>query len=94
MFCLHTPWLSKPLCSRYVLAEFKTLRLPVRVGEVVTGATWRWAHGLFRQNEYEVLGAWPPQASHEQVARDLHERGVERVVRKNRRLLAKLRLGA
>ncbi|MBV8035527.1 hypothetical protein [Roseateles sp.] len=80
MICPHTPWLSKPLCCRYVFAGFKTLRLPVRVGDVVTDATWRWALGLFRQDEYEVLGAWPPQSTHEQVARDLHARGVERIV--------------
>lgn len=71
--------LSKPLCCRYVLAEFKTLRLPVRDGAEVREMSWRWALGLFKTDEYEVLGAWPMEATSADVAHDLRKRGVERL---------------
>lgn len=74
----HTArWLSRPLCVRYVLAEFKTLRLPVRDGAEVRDVSWRWALGLFKPDEYEVLGAWPVGATSADVAHELHQRGVE-----------------
>jgi hypothetical protein len=70
-------WLSKPLCCRYAFAEFKTLRLPVRDGDAVREVAWRWALGLFKQDEYEVLSAWPAQAPPADVADELHKRGIE-----------------
>ncbi|MEO6279863.1 hypothetical protein [Roseateles sp.] len=70
-------WLSRPLCCRYVLAEFKTLRLPIRDGAEVLDMSWRWALGLFKPGEYEVLGAWPAGAPSVDVAHDLHQRGLE-----------------
>lgn len=76
---LTARWLSRPLCVRYVLAEFKILRLPVRDGSEVREMSWRWALGLFKPDQYEVLGAWPPEARSADVARDLHQRGVEHV---------------
>ncbi|MEO6277363.1 hypothetical protein [Roseateles sp.] len=72
-------WLSKPLCCRYVLAEFKTLRLPVRDGAEVRDMSWRWALGLFKPGQYEVLGAWPAGAASVDVAHDLHQRGIEQL---------------
>ncbi|MEO6280895.1 MAG: hypothetical protein ABIP59_24150 [Roseateles sp.] len=60
-----------------MLAEFKTLRLPVRDGAEVREMSWRWALGLFKPGEYEVLGAWPAEAPSTAVAYDLHQRGVE-----------------
>lgn len=75
----QTPWFSKPLCCRYVLAEFKTLPLPVRDGDAVKDISWRWALGLFKQDEYEVLGAWPARVSLALVALDLHVRGIEHI---------------
>ncbi len=74
---LTARWLSRPLCVRYVLADFKTIRLPVRDGAKVRDLSWRWALGLFKPGEYEVLGAWPVAASSVDVAHDLHQRGVE-----------------
>lgn len=70
-------WLGRPLCRRYVFAKFKTLQLPVRDGDAVKHLAWRWALGQFKQNEYEILGAWPACAALAYVARDLHKRGVE-----------------
>lgn len=72
-------WLSKPLCSRYVFAEFKTLHLPVRDGDAVEDIPWRWALGLFKQNQFEVLGAWSAHALPAHVAQDLHDRGIEHI---------------
>lgn len=76
---MKNTWLSKPLCSRYVFAEFKTLRLPVRDGDAVKDLPLRWALGLFKQNQYEVLGAWSTQVWPAHVAEDLHERGIEHI---------------
>ena len=70
-------WRSKPLCSRYVVAEFRTVSLPVRDGDAVKRVHWRWALGLFRQDQYEVLGAWPAHDSPAHVVHELHERGIE-----------------
>jgi hypothetical protein len=72
-------WLTKSLCCRYVFAEFKTLHLPVRDGEAVKQTPWRWALGLFKPDEYELLGAWPAQVPLPAIANELHDRGIERV---------------
>lgn len=72
-------WLSRPLCCSYAFAEFRTLRLPVRDGDAVKDIHWRWALGLFKQDEYEVLGAWPAQVVPALVAQDLQERGIEHI---------------
>lgn len=71
--------LEKPLCSRYAFAEFKILVLPVNDDGAVRDVAWRWALGLYKPGAYELLGAWPSQASHEYVSCNLHERGVERI---------------
>lgn len=73
----HAAQRSRALCGRYVFAEFRTLHLPVRDGDAVRCAPWRWALGLFRRDQYEVLGAWPAQDSPALVVHDLHERGIE-----------------
>jgi hypothetical protein len=71
---------SKPLCCRYIFAGFKTLHLPVRDGD---GADkhipWRWALGLFMQDQYELLGAWSAQVPALSVAHELHDRGIEHI---------------
>jgi len=72
-------WLGKLLCCRYVFAEFRTLHLPVRNGDAVKQIPWRWALGLFKPNEYELLGAWPAQVPLPAIANELHDRGMERV---------------
>lgn len=72
-------WVNRPLCSRYVQAEFKVLSLPVGGGEAARGVPWYWALGLFAQDQYEVLGAWPAQSFPEQVARELRNRGIENI---------------
>ncbi len=74
-----TRWLSKPLCCRYAFAEFKTLFLPVSDDASVKVVHWCWALGLFKQDEYEVLGVWPSHAAFGRIAQDLRERGVERI---------------
>jgi hypothetical protein len=71
-------WLTRPLCCRYVLAEFKSLHLPVRDGDAVhQQIPWRWALGLFKPDEYEILGAWPDQVPLSAIANELHDRGME-----------------
>ncbi|CAM4160305.1 hypothetical protein [Roseateles saccharophilus] len=72
-------WMRRPLCRRYVCAEFKTLHLPVRDGDTVRRVGWRWALGLFKQGQYEVLGVWPAQLAPGLVAEDLHDRGIEQI---------------
>jgi hypothetical protein len=72
-------WPTKPLCCRYVLAEFKTLDLPVRRDGVVEQSCWRWALGLFKGDQYELLGAWSAQVPALSVAHELHERGIEHI---------------
>ncbi|MFG6433550.1 hypothetical protein [Roseateles sp. LYH14W] len=72
--------LSKPLCCRYVLAEFKTLTLPVRRDGVVEQSRWRWALGLFKGDQYELLGAWSAQVPALSVAHELHDRGIEHIM--------------
>ena len=74
---MANPWLTKPLCCRYVLAEFKTLALPVRRDGVVEQSRWRWALGLFKGDQYELLGAWSSQVPAQSVAHELHDRGIE-----------------
>lgn len=76
---MQNAWLHKLLCSRYTFAEFKTLQLPIRNGDMVKRVAWRWALGLFRRGEYEVLGAWAAELPPAQVVRDLHERGLEQI---------------
>lgn len=76
---MKNTWLSKPLCGRYVFADFKTLHLRVRDGDASKDISWRWALGLFKQGEYEILGAWSAQAAPGEVAQDLHDRGIERI---------------
>lgn len=70
-------WFTKSLCCRYVFAEFKTLHLPVRDGDAVKQIPWRWALGLFKPDEYELLGAWPAQVLLPAIANELHDRGME-----------------
>ncbi|MFG6431861.1 hypothetical protein [Roseateles sp. LYH14W] len=72
-------WRGKSLCCRYVLAEFKTLALPVRRGDVVEHSRWRWALGLFKGDQYELLGAWSAQVPALSVAHELHDRGIEHI---------------
>lgn len=72
-------WLAKPLCCRYVLAEFKTLALPVRRDGAVEHSSWRWALGLFKGDQYELLGAWSAQVPALSVAHELHDRGIEHI---------------
>lgn len=74
-----TRWLSKPLCRRYAFAEFNTLCLPVSDNASVKDLHWRWALGLSKQDEYEVLGVWPSHEAFGRIAQDLRERGVERI---------------
>jgi len=76
---MQTTWLGKPLCSRYAFAAFKTLRLPVSNGDAVKDIGWQWALGLFRRHEYEVLGAWPVEATQAYATLDLHKRGAEHI---------------
>lgn len=73
----HSAWFTKPLCCRYVLAEFKTLALPVRRDGVDEQSRWRWALGLFKGDQYELLGAWSAQVPALSVAHELHDRGIE-----------------
>ena len=71
---------SKPLCCRYVFAGFKTLHLPVRDGDgAAKHIPWRWALGLFKQDQYELLGAWSAQVPTVSVAHELHDRGIEHI---------------
>ena len=72
-------WLCKPLCRRYLLAEFNVVYLPINSGSATEQSHWRWALGTFRQAEYEVLGAWPQQVPLAVVLDELHERGIERI---------------
>lgn len=74
-----TDSLSKPLCGKYVFVGFKTLRLPIHDGDAVKHVLWRWALGLFKQKQYEILGAWPAQVALARVTQDLHERGIEQM---------------
>lgn len=76
---MASKWLTKPLCCKYVLAEFKTLALPVRRGDVVEQSRWRWALGLFKEDQYELLGAWSAQVPALSVAHELHDRGIEQI---------------
>lgn len=75
----QSAWLSKPLCCRYLLAEFNVVCLPVNSGSAIEQTHWRWALGTFRQAEYELLGAWPQQVPLSAVLDELHERGIERI---------------
>ncbi|MFG6429805.1 hypothetical protein [Roseateles sp. LYH14W] len=75
----HSAWFTKPLCCRYVLAEFKTLALPVQRDGVVEQPRWRWALGLFKGDQYELLGAWSAQVPALSVAQELHDRGIEHI---------------
>lgn len=75
----QSAWLSKPLCCRYLLAEFNVLRLPVKSGSAIKQSHWRWALGTFRQAEYELLGAWPRQVPLPAVLDELRDRGIERM---------------
>jgi hypothetical protein len=72
-------WLSRALCLRYVLAEFRTQHLPVRDGSQVKQASWRWALGMAKQAEHELLGAWPLQMPLPAVLDELHDRGIEHI---------------
>jgi len=72
-------WFTKPLCCRYVLAEFKNLALPVRRDGVVEQSRWRWALGLFKGDQCELLGAWSAQVPALSVAHELHDRGIEHI---------------
>lgn len=72
-------WASKVLCCRYVLVAFKTVSIPVSLGDSVARLPWRWAFGLFRRDEYEIVGVWPARLSAAQVARDMEERGLVRI---------------
>ena len=72
-------WTNRPLCCRYLFAQFKYLRLHVRSGDAVQHADWYWALGLFVPDKLEVLGAWPIEVAARQIAEDLHDRGIERI---------------
>lgn len=73
-------WRGRPLCCSYILAEFKTVHLPIREADGVRQVPWRCAIGLFRKGEYEVLGAWPAEFALAQICDDLHQRGTERIM--------------
>ena len=73
----HAVPLSRSLCRRYVFAEFRFLSVPICDGDALTSAHWRWALGVFRRDQFEVLGAWPAHHPLWRVVRDLHERGLE-----------------
>jgi hypothetical protein len=72
-------WLSRALCLRYVLTDFRTQHLPVRDGRQVKQVPWRWALGTFRQAEYELLGAWPLELPLPAVLDELNDRGIEHI---------------
>jgi hypothetical protein len=76
----HSAWFTKPLCCRYIFAGFKTLHLPVRDGDgAAKHIPWRWALGLFKGDQYELLGAWSAQVPALSVAHELHDRGIEQI---------------
>jgi hypothetical protein len=61
------------------LTDFRTLHLPVRDGSQVKHVPWRWALGMFKQAEYELLGAWPLHVPLPAVLDELHDRGIEQI---------------
>ena len=75
----HAVGPAKLLCRRYVSANFRALDVLVRDGNTVKAVSWLWALGMFREDQYEVLGAWPINISPDQVIHDLHERGIEQI---------------
>ncbi|MFG6428851.1 hypothetical protein [Roseateles sp. LYH14W] len=44
---------------------------------MVEQSRWRWALGLFKGDQYELLGAWSAQVPVPSVADELHDRGIE-----------------
>lgn len=74
-------WFSDPLCCRYLVVRFSKLRVPMKHGRLITMADWHWALGLFIDGGFEVLGAWRDEgvARPDQIAANLHERGLERI---------------
>lgn len=72
-------WFSGALCCRYLVVRFDRLSVPRAEGG--GAAEWHWALGLFRDGEFEVLGAWREEGvlTPQRVAADLYERGLERV---------------
>jgi Transposase, Mutator family len=72
-----------PLCRKYLLLKFETLRVPIKDGGTVSDRTSRWAFGVLSNGESELLGVWPePSPSGlpwDTVFEDLSARGVERI---------------
>ncbi|MCE4554022.1 transposase [Pelomonas cellulosilytica] len=74
-------WFSAVLCCRYLFVRLDKLRMPMlRVG-AVRYEEWHWALGFFTDGQFQVLGAWPDEGegTAQRIAKDLHDRGVERV---------------
>jgi hypothetical protein len=76
-----TAWFGDALCCRYLVVQFGRLRVRVRQGDVTATSHWLWALGLFKDGSSHVLGAWRDDgpASPQQIAADLHDRGLERI---------------
>lgn len=74
-------WFSGPLCCRYLVVHFSRLRVPMKHERLIAMADWHWALGLFIDGGFEVLGAWRDEGGKtpDQIAADLHQRGLERV---------------
>lgn len=78
-----SPWLTRPLCRRYVLGYFDGIAVRVHDASGVCQHSIRWALGWLLDGECEALGAWidPPKhfAGLRQTLADLKSRGVERI---------------
>lgn len=80
-FCESPRWFSGPLCCRYLVARFGKLSVPMLREGATVAADWHWALGFFTDGQFQVLGAWPDEGegTAQHIAKDLHDRGIERV---------------
>lgn len=80
-FCESPRWFSGPLCCRYLVARFSKLSVPMIEEGAPVPAEWHWALGFFADGQFEALGAWQGEGegTAQRIARDLHDRGIERI---------------
>lgn len=74
-------WLTKPLCRRYVAAEYSSNPISDLVGDASAPGCIRWALGSLLNGEVEILGVWQDRAATPSATvsmfGELHERGAE-----------------
>lgn len=72
-------WRAHPLCRAYRIVVLTTAQVRIQAADGLREHRFGWALGFLPNKEAEVLGLWAYPALGSEVARNLYERGVERI---------------